>query len=454
LVADAQCYNRKVCDVKKGKQRERTRFFEKKRGKKLLSWWHGRFQQHGHPEQKFFAELFFKKATAFFCLPAFCHCAHAQLLDTVLPDGIPGYGTPFAVAVTNRTRPADATGLELGSFSAVPEFSLSQGYESAPNNTAGSPVTQLAPSLLLADPLAGFGAYAAGNVSDYTSNAAQNISGLTLGAGQRAQLPQQTITLSAGYLRTEETAFALNTIAITRPVAFTVADFRASDLITAGEFTLTPEASFTQYRFPRFAAQNRIDTREAITASFVPGGPMDVLARVESTQSAYRESLFNADTNQALAGFSDTASGLWTLRALAGLARREPRLGGATTAPVLEAGLDWSPSDFDQVRLSLAREIDDPDAVSASPYTLTQARLAATHNTPNGITLKFAASLANADYLHGPLRETLASTSMNLEFRISETLAIAAGYNYDTCQANALRATNDHIITLSLTWTP
>jgi hypothetical protein len=47
------------------------RFFVKKLRKKLLSCGQGLRQRQGHQEQKFFAELFYKKATAYFLLLAF-----------------------------------------------------------------------------------------------------------------------------------------------------------------------------------------------------------------------------------------------------------------------------------------------------------------------------------------------------------------------------------------------
>jgi len=43
-------------------------FFEKKNQKTFANLGHGLFQQRGLNLQKFFAELFFKKATAFFSL--------------------------------------------------------------------------------------------------------------------------------------------------------------------------------------------------------------------------------------------------------------------------------------------------------------------------------------------------------------------------------------------------
>jgi hypothetical protein len=46
--------------------REASSSFLKKRTKKLLSWGQGPWKQRGFREQKFFAELFYKKATAYF----------------------------------------------------------------------------------------------------------------------------------------------------------------------------------------------------------------------------------------------------------------------------------------------------------------------------------------------------------------------------------------------------
>ncbi len=432
------------------------RFFVKKLRKKLLSWGYGSGRRQRPLEQKFFAELFFKKATAcLLCavsLTLFGRPSHAQLLDSLLPESIPGYGTQFAVIVNNRTHSPPATGIQLGAFSARPEVAFREGYDTAPNGAAGSSLSGLTPSLLLTDPLLGFAAYAAGDFTIYPENTSQNTNSLTLGAGQRVALPDHLITVSAGYIRTQETGFALDTIAIPRPIAFTVSDIRASDLASFGLFTLKPAASATQYRFPNNAAGNRIDTREALTGAYLPGGPIQILVRLQETQSTYRESLFDSETDQLLAGLVDTADGLWTVSALAGAARRRPRFGGTVSAPVLEAGLDWRPSDLDRIRVTLAREIDDPDEVSATAYTLTQAKFSATHGCAGGVTASLSAQGSNAAFFHSALRETLVSTDANLAVPLGQNLAFTADYSFNTRQANALRAANEHIFTLTLAW--
>lgn len=378
--------------------------------------------------------------------------ACAQELDSILPDSIPGYGTPFGV--TGHAPRPEPTGFQSGSLSLVPQLKLSQGYDSAPNGSSGSALFSVVPGLLVTDSILGFGAFATANIARLPQNNAQNTSGGAVAFGERAVLPRETITLAAGYLDTQETGFALDTIAISRPIPFTMQDIHASDEITLGMFTVKPELSATRYNFPSLSTQNRTDTREGLTTSYLPGGPVQFVLRLGATQSNYNEAISSAGTNQALAGLVDTANGLWTFSALAGVAQRQPRNGTALTAPVLEAGLDWMPGDLDRLRLTIAHEIDDPDEVSATPYTLTQAKLTLAHEYLNNIILKFAAQAADASYIQSPLRETLYSSDANISWQFGARLALNGDYTFNDRQANYLRAANEHIITLGVTWTP
>jgi ComEC/Rec2-related protein len=308
--------------------------------------------------------------------------------------------------------------------------------------------------LIAAGLILGFRAFAAANVARLPQNNAQNTSGGAVAFGERAVLPRETITIAAGYLDTQETGFALDIIAISRSIPFTMQDLRASDEITLGTFTVKPELSATRYNFPNLCTQNRTDAREGLTTAYLPGGPVQLVLRLGATQSNYNDTIFSAGTNQVLAGLVDTANGLWTFSALAGLAQRQPRNGTALTAPVLEAGFDWMPGDLDRLRLTISREIDDPDEVSATPYTLSQAKLTLAHEYLNNIILKFATQVPDASYIQSPLRETLYSSDANISWQFGARLALNGDYTFNDRQANYLRAANEHIITLGVTWTP
>ena len=219
-------------------------------------------------------------------------------------------------------------------------------------------------------------------------------------------------------------------------------------------FTLKPELSTTTTQFPSLEAENRTDNREGLTTTYLPGGPVDLLLRLQATQSDYRTPLLNAETNQALAGLLDTADGLWTFSALAGAAQRLPRTGPALLAPVLEAGLDWMPTELDRLRLTLMREIDDPEDISATPYTLTQEKLSLTHEYLTDVLFRLSEQASNAAYLQSSDRETLFSSDAGVSWQLNPDLALDGDYAFNDRQANYLRAANEHVVTIGLTWTP
>ena len=253
--------------------------------------------------------------------------AHGQLLDSVLPDGIPGYGNSFSVTAPQTGQQLTPFPWQFGSVAVAPSVALDGGYDSAPYGAAGSSVYSVAPQVLVTDPLLGLGVFASGALARYPQDQAQNMSGSTLAFGERVVLPRETITLSGGILQTQESGFDIGTIDIITPAPFTLTDLRVSDAIALGQFSLKPEVSVTSLRFPDQAVQNQRADRERATLSYVPGGPLSLVLRWQATQSLYRDPIFNADTEALLAGLVDTADGLWTFSALAGFAQRRPRQG-------------------------------------------------------------------------------------------------------------------------------
>jgi Putative beta-barrel porin 2 len=379
--------------------------------------------------------------------------ARGQLLDSVLPDGIPGYGNSFSVTAPQPDRQLMPVPWQFGGVSVAPSVALAGGYDSAPNGAAGSALYSVAPQVLVTDPLLGLGAFASGTLERYPQDTAQNMSGSALAFGESVVLPHETITLSGGILNAQESGFDIGTIGITTPVPFTVTDLRVSDAIALGQFSLKPEISVTTFRFPDESVQNRRDDRERATLSYLPGSPLSLVLRLQATQSLYRDQLFNADTEALLVGLVDTADGLWTFSALAGFAQRRPRQGEKLVAPVLESGFDWLPDMLDHVRLTLAREIDDPDAISAVPYTLTQAKFSLRRSTTPETSVQIFAETDHAAYLNLPEQETIFSAGGCLSWQLNTILALNASYEFNDRQANFLRAANEHVVTIGATWT-
>ncbi len=381
--------------------------------------------------------------------------AAAQQLDDLLPVGIPGYDKGFGLAITATKAPAESqTGISLAGASLAPAVTLQTGYDSAPNGAAGSPLVAAAPSLTLADPELGLGAFVGLTGQDDLTDRAQNLTAATVAAGLRLAGATQTVTLAGVYLATQETGFALESIATAKPVPYNVTDARVDDAFTTGPFTITPALAATRYRFPGAAADDRTDSRAALTAAYATGGPGQLIATVHATQSSARDAALSATTAEALIGLEDTADALWTWRLLAGAARRRGRLGGSLTVPVLEAALDWAPTRQDDIRLLAAGEVDDPDQLNAAGYRLSEATISLRHACAGDLTLGATASVQDATAIGDQLRETITSATAQATWQLSPPLALAATYRFNDRQANELRAANEHILTLGLTWTP
>lgn len=382
--------------------------------------------------------------------------ARASELDALLPDDVPGYGMPFGVTGGARhVVPEDSTGWTIGDLRISPGLDVSSGYDTAPNGAAGGSVlARAAPQLVLTDPILGFGLYADATAATYPQTPRQNNTSATLAVGERLVLPDQTLTVSAALLAAEETGFSLTPTSLAKPVAYTVQDLRASDQLALGLFTVQPAISATKFRFSQFADQDRTDYREDVTTNFSAGGPGQAVLLLHAAQSRYTETGFDADTYAALAGIADNAPALWTLRLLAGAAHRQAAAGRDITAPVLEAAIDWLPTVFDQVRLNLAREIDDPDEVSAAPYILTSAALSLSDGQVNNFTLNVSSTAENAAFLYTPLHETLMTFETSLHWHLNAALSVYADDIFSDRQANELRAANEDVFTIGLTWTP
>ena len=67
---------------------------------------------------------------------------------------------------------------------------------------------------------------------------------------------------------------------------------------------------------------------------------------------------------------------------------------------------------------------------------------------------KFTADVAHAHYDQSPLRETLVTSDADLAWPLGRNLALDADYIFRDRQANYLRAANEQVITLGLTWRP
>lgn len=380
--------------------------------------------------------------------------APAQELDSLFPSTVPGYGSTFGVASSGRAAPRAPFGVQWGGMSLAPALNLDTGYDSAPNGGNGSVLLGVTPNVTLRDDAAGFGAYGAAGRTSYPEDTARNVNNFSLGLGERATLPRETLTVSGGVAGGQQSQFTLNNIAVLKSIAYTVQTLRLRDDIGAAMFRFTPEISLTTLRLAGFAPQDHADRSAGLTTFYQPGGPVRYVMRVQALQSRYRNPLLSATTQQIAGGFEDTQDGLWTVRALAGLARRRPGRGAVVTVPMLEWRVDWLPTGLDQVRAALTHELDNPDEVSAAPDILTEARVALTHEFSPALTMTLVVSVSDARFVASPDRETLSSTEIGLRWQVDDWVALNGSYGFNDRQANFAAAANEHVVLAGIAWTP
>ncbi len=377
-------------------------------------------------------------------------------LDTLLPTDIPGYGAPPVISVLDRAHPEyTPVDIDFGNISLDPRIDAGGGYDSAANGiAAGSGVFQFNPSITALDPSLGLGAYVAGTTTTYPGAAEQNLSGYTIALGEHVLLPRETLNIAAAVIATEETGFGLTTVAISNPIGVTMKDIRGNDAVICGMVTLKPEVSITDYQFAGYRSQNRTDYRQKLSAEFTSGGPARIVAALHATESSYQDSAYNANSYALLVGIADEATGIWNIRLLAGAATRRPVTGNPITAPVLEASIGWMPTDLDSVRLDLAREIDDPDQESAEGYTLSEMDISIAHEYLRNVIITGSFEFSHAVYFNSPLVESLYGANAAIDWHLNRAFALSASYAFNDRQANFLKAANQNIFILGVTWSP
>lgn len=384
------------------------------------------------------------------------HRARALELDTLLPDGIPGFNAAPDVTILTRQHPQyDSLGIRWGGFEINPELSFGAGYDSNPNGVAPPSANLSATaSLLLHNTALGFGAYAAAQSQSYLQSPSQNSNGYTLALGEGLLLPHDTLILALARLRTQETGFTLDNFGFTKPITLNGTEFRASDKYSTGMLTLSPEFTYASAVIQSPASLAATNIGGGLTLTFTPDAITSLVMHLHASNWRFSQPGQNANDYTALIGLSNDAERLWSFRLLAGAAARQPTTGKSQIVPVIEAAASWMPSSLTSLDFTAAHEIEDPERLDAASYTLTESKLSLAHELRRNIIITAAASATQAEYFHSPLSETLLASNASVTWRLNRQIRLVTAYSFNDRQANLLRAANEHVVTLTLTWAP
>jgi len=346
---------------------------------------------------------------------AFPRIAHAQILTALFPEGVPGYGAEEGVTVQSRARPAfDPLGIRDANVTFHPLLSESIGYN---DNIFGGPghhgaweiATQ--PSLLTSveSSVGNLGGFLSLDDVRYLGEPSQHRTDGTAFLGGTLSLGRDRLTLGAGYLAQHEDRTALDAIPSDRPVAFTVANVRASYATEFGRFTATPSIEVNRWRFDNTtilgvpvseAARDRTTLQTGLSLSYdwMTGRTLLLVTRVLDTHYDFPAAGVvsnNSTSSRTLLGIDYDDNTVWRYRVLGGLEYRVSDLGSQST-PIMEAEVTWSPSGLTTVRATATREIEDAAQTGLSSYTYTSARLRLDHEYLRNILLNASVTVLRA----------------------------------------------------------
>jgi len=361
-------------------------------------------------------------ALCLLCCTPLCRVvvAQAQLLDSLFPEGVPGYGTEQGVTVQSRTRPEyEPLGIRIDTSMFRPLLGVSVGYD---NNIFGGPAHHGAweiatqPSVLASteNSIGSAGLYLSANDVHYQGEPSQNRTDGSAFFGGTINLGRDKLTLGAGYLSQHEDRTALDALPSDRPVAFTVANFRTSYDAVFGRFTATPSIEVNQFQFADTtifgqpiseAARDRTSVQSGVTLrySWMSGRDLLWVNRVVDTRydhpSAGQPSN-NSNAWQTLFGVDYDDDTVWRYRLLGGVEYRQAAAASTAsqTTGIAEAEITWSPSGMTTLRASVFRGIEDAAQTGLSSYTYTSAQLRADHELLRNVLLTASATVRQATF--------------------------------------------------------
>jgi hypothetical protein len=383
---------------------------------------------------------------------AWSSVAQAQGLDVYFPSGVSGYDQQLGVTVLSRQQPLfEAPGVRVGGFMLYPSISESTVYNSNVNGTPGS---------------ASWGLDTAGSISA-ASDWDRNSLGATIGVNnyQFLSLPSESYTdwnvgVRGGYtIDSSQLSFAyyhssyhqlgtgIATVASESPVPDQTDSARISYTFTFSRLAITPDASFSLYRYGTATVQgspvdlsmfDRDVIASGVTGRYSLSDEGGLLIVLRDISSFYVDQMPGQPSNNSnsillLGGLDYQSKSVWRYHLMVGVETREFAASQfpSHTAAVAEGSVIWQPTGLTTVTGSLSRMIEDPQSVGPSGYVLTQGQFTVDHELKRDIILQAHAGLQYVQYLQGSAQTNL-TTGVNASWLINRNIRLSFGYSFTT----------------------
>jgi hypothetical protein len=387
------------------------------------------------------------------CSPVGCALvAKAQLLDSLFPEGVPGYGNEQGVTVQSRTRPEFAPlGIRLGTLMVQPLLSESIGYD---NNIFGAPTHRggweiaTRPSALVGteNSVGSAGMYLSADDVRYLDQSSQDRTDGSAFLGGTLNLGRDKLTMGGGYLAQHEDRSALDALPSDRPVAFTVENLRASYATEFGRFTATPSVDLSRWRFDNTtifgvpvseAARDRTTAQSGVTIRYNWMSGRDLLWVTRAVTTHYDQPAAGVPSNnstswETLLGVDYNDDAVWRYRLLGGVQYRQAASSAiaSQTAGIAEAEVTWSPTGMTTLRAIASRGIEDAAQSGLSSFTYTSAQLTVDHEYLRNVLLNASATVRQATFNQTGGQQLGLSFGTGVTWLINRNLRLSLTYDF------------------------
>ncbi len=349
--------------------------------------------------------------------------ATAEILSTLLPEGVPGYDDDPGVTVETRLHPEQMPlGSRDGPLVAAPRLDESFGYDS---NALPGPYRRgswqvvTAPTLSLGTDWSRDAIGALFSIEDTRVLAlpAQSRTDGTASVGVRLDNGEDRLTLAAAHIARHEDRSTLDTVPSDSPVAFQIDDARASYTMASGPWSVVPSVEASNWAYGNTTVRgvpadqsfrDRVVLQGGLTARYelAPLRSLVFMLRGISqdfTHTPRGQASPDSVSTQMLAGIDYDDDAVWHWRLLVGGETRQFRASAYKTQNnlIAEAGVGWSPSGMTTVSATVSRETDDAAQEGVSGLRATTARLVIDHEYLRDLLLRASIGLQEADFFGG-----------------------------------------------------
>lgn len=382
--------------------------------------------------------------------------ARAQFLASYFPEGVPGYDDASGVTVRSRVRPDyQPLGIRAGTVLIKPVWSQSFGYDDnlfAGPERRGAWEIVSAPSVLVGttSSAGSVGAFVSADDVRYLGAPGQDRTDGAAFLGGAINLGSDKLTLGGGYLARHEDRTALDALPSDRPVAYQVANARASYAASFGRFVLTPAVELNQWHFDnttilglpvsqssrdRTTLQGEIALRQA----WMPGRDLLMVTRVLNTR--YDEPAAGLPSNnsvrwQALIGADYDENTVWRFRILGGGEYSQAVQSRSTG--IMEAEAVWSPSGLTTLRVNATRGIQDAAQAGLSTFTFTSGTLTLDHELMRDLLLNATATVRQADFAGTAGRQVGTAAGIGASWLMDRDLTLSLTYGFTSLHESHL----------------